>query len=150
MLEKIKRLRTISGRVIRGDGYGREIGFPTANLDRRQYAREHLKIKLGVYSGWADVGAASSRPKKPNTPSPLIPPPRGGREIWRAGIVIGPVDKSGLPKIEAHLVGFKGNSYGKHLQLFLGKYLRPFKKFKSERELISQIKKDIIKISTKY
>jgi riboflavin kinase/FMN adenylyltransferase len=57
---------------------------------------------------------------------------------YKAGIVVNP---SG--KIEAHLIGYKGNAYGKIAVLEIGKFIRKFKKFKSEEELIAQIKKDI-------
>ena len=60
-----------------------------------------------------------------------------------AGIIIGPLDKAGLPKIEAHLIGFKGNLYGRKITLEINKFLRKFKKFKTEKELITHIKKDL-------
>ena len=63
--------------------------------------------------------------------------------MYKAAIVIGPIDQTGLPKIEAHLQNFKGNLYGKYLSIYLSIYLRPFKKFKNEEELKRQIKKDI-------
>ena len=43
----------ITGKVIHGQKYGKVLGFPTANLDRREYSRKKMKIKLGVYAGWA-------------------------------------------------------------------------------------------------
>jgi FAD synthase len=119
----------LSGKVIKGDGYGRKLGFPTANLDRRGYRKRKLKVRFGVYAGHAEVSS-----KK-----------------YKAGIVIGPLDKKGLPKIEAHLLEFKGNLYGMYIHLYIHKYIRSFRKFKTEQELIRQIKKDlnIIK-SSKY
>ena len=119
----------ISGKVIKGQSYGRVLGFPTANLDRRQYARLKQKPKLGVWSGFADVMQARGLPSR----------------RYQAAIVIGPLDKHQLPKIEAHLIGYKGNLYGSYLNIYLNSYLRPFKKFKSELALKRQIKKDIIK-----
>lgn len=116
----------IQGRVIRGDGYGRTIGFPTANLDRRDYVRRKLNLKFGVYAGTATLPSGKS---------------------YRAGIVIGPRDLRGLPKIEAHLIGFAGNLYGKRLVLEVGRFLRPFRKFKDVEVLKKQIKRDIKKIS---
>jgi len=113
----------ISGKVIKGQKYGRKIGFPTANLDRRQFLKIKIKPKFGVYSGVAILGS----------------------KYYRAGIVIGPLDKNGLPKIEAHLLKFKGNLYGKKLILNTNKFIRPYKKFQSEQELISQIGKDLKK-----
>jgi len=113
---------TISGKVIQGDNYGKRLGFPTANLDRRQYQRQRLKLKFGVYAGVAVL-------------------PSGKR--YRAGIVIGPKDGLNLPKLEAHLLGFTGNLYGKKLTLYVKKFLRPYKIFTSESLLKQQIKKDL-------
>lgn len=123
----------ISGKIIRGQGYGKVLGFPTANLDRRQYVRQGMKIKFGVYAGWAEIeGSLLGRPQK-----------AAFRGKYPAAIVIGPLDKHRLPKIEAHLVGFKGNLYGIYINIYLNIYLRPFKKFKSEQGLRKQINKDI-------
>ena len=115
---------TITGRVIKGEGYGRKINFPTANLDRKYFLKMKEKPAFGVYAGLAVLDM----------------------EKYKAGIIIGPLDKKGLPKIEAHLIDFKGNLYGKKVTLEVGKFIRKFKKFKTEKELIAQIKKDIIKI----
>ncbi|MDR3643364.1 MAG: riboflavin kinase [Candidatus Doudnabacteria bacterium] len=112
----------ITGTVIRGLHYGTALGFPTANLDRRQFSRMRIKIKLGVFQGWAELPSARK---------------------YTAAIVIGPIDKTGLPKIEAHLLGFKGNLYGKKILLQIGKFIREFKKFPGEAELKIQIKEDI-------
>ncbi len=112
----------ITGKVVKGVGYGRKIGFPTANIDRKQYSRTK-GTKLGIYAGTVKI--------------------EGKKGEWKAGIVVGPIDNKGLPKIEAHLINFSGNLYGKKIILTLKKYLRPFKKHKNEADLISAITKDI-------
>jgi riboflavin kinase/FMN adenylyltransferase len=117
-----------SGRVVRGDGFGRKLGFPTANLDRRQWTRQKLKLRHGVYAGAALL-------------------PLGKR--YPAGIVIGPTDARGLPKIEAHLIGFRGNLYGKQLALEIGKFIRPYKTFPNLVLLKQQIARDL-KQATNY
>ena len=111
----------ISGRVIRGEGYGKKIGYPTINIDRRNFLGLNKKIAFGIYSGVVVLNTKN----------------------YKAGIVIGPLDKKGLPKVEAHLIGYKGNAYGKKVLFKIGKFIRKFKKFKSEKELIAQIKKDL-------
>lgn len=116
----------IEGRVIRGTGYGKKLGFPTANLDRKQYAKEGLRVPLGIYAGMAYR--------------------YDRKETFKAAIVVGPVDKKKLPKIEAHLLDFSGTLYGKNLLLCLSVFLRPFKTFASEKLLIAQIKKDVKKV----
>ena len=57
---------------------------------------------------------------------------------YRAGIVIGPLDK-----IEAHLIGYAGDAYGKEVTLQIKKFIREYKKFDTEEELIIQIRKDM-------
>lgn len=113
----------IKGRVIKGDGYGKKIGYPTINLDRKYFLRMKEKPMFGVYSGQAFLK----------------------NEIYKAGIVFGPLDKRNLPKIEAHLIGLKKDIYGEKVILEINKFLRKFKKFKREVDLIAQIKKDLKK-----
>lgn len=122
----------ISGKVVKGQQYGRVLGFPTANIDRRDFSRKRMKIRLGVYAGYAVIGPAIGRPQYRHY----------------AAIVIGPIDRTGLPKLEAHLLGFKGNLYGKRLSVTLQKYLRPFKKFKDVETLKKQIASDIKKVNS--
>ena len=113
-------MTTISGKVIKGEQYGRVLGFPTANLDRRSFARRKMKIRLGVWAGSAVV-QARGLPSKAGRGPALHNPRR-----WPAAIVIGPIDKNGLPKIEAHLINFKGNLYGKKIAISLKKYITAF------------------------
>lgn len=113
----------IEGKVIKGDNYGKKLGFPTANLDRKQFVKDKMKLPLGVYAGVVFLHHL--------------------KKIRKAAIVIGPLDKKKLPKIEAHILGFKGRLYGKKLTLYLYKFLRPFQTFKTEKLLIAQIKKDV-------
>lgn len=111
---------------MRGRGYGRRLGFPTANLDRRQYARLKEKPALGIYAGIAKINNQTKE--------------------YRAAIIIGPSDKKCLPKIEAHLLNFSGTLYGKRLLLTLLNYLRPFLDFDSEVALKNQIRADLAQV----
>ena len=112
----------ISGKVIRGEGYGKKLGFPTVNLQITQ--GNPVQTAEGVYAGKAFLEG------KP--PSKLA-----GRE-YRAGIVIGPGNK-----VEAHLLGYDGDAYGQEVTLELNKFLREYKKFETEEELIIQITEDL-------
>jgi riboflavin kinase/FMN adenylyltransferase len=134
MNKELRIQNIVSGTVIHGDSYGKVLGFPTANLDRREFVRKKLKIRFGVWAGWVFVGQVNKAGQGP------------ALHRWKAGIVIGPLDKTGLPKIEAHLVGFKGDLYGKKITVKLLKYIRPFKKFKNLEQLKSQIGRDIQRI----
>lgn len=113
------------GKVLHGDGYGRQIGFPTANLDRRQWARQRWKVQHGIYAGKVILSS--------------------GKEYF-AGVVIGPVDKKGLPKVEAHLIGYKGNLYEQTLIFQFIKFIRPFHNFPNTDSLKKQISKDLKEI----
>lgn len=114
----------ISGKVIQGDGYGRKLGFPTVNLQVDIKAEE--LPSSGVYAGFAKLMS--------NTEC----------LTFRAGIVIGP-ETNGQKKVEAHLIGYDGDAYGKMVTLEVGKFIREFKKFNTEEELKKQIKDDIEK-----
>ncbi len=105
-------IHQISGIVVRGDGYGRKLGYPTANLDKK------VDIKAGVYAGDASFD----------------------NQTFRAGILINPDGKT-----EAHLLNFDGDLYGKTLVLELENFIREYKTFDSEPELIAQIGKDLEK-----
>lgn len=112
---------TFKGKVIHGDKYGTKIGFPTINIDRRNFNSLKREIKFGIYKGEVILN----------------------NKIYKAGIIIGPADKKSLPKLEAHLLNYKGNAYGKIVVFKLEKFLRKYKVFKTEKELINQIKQDI-------
>ena len=130
---KVNTQIKLSGIVLRGDGYGKKLGFPTANIDRRQYARSRAQIRLGIYGGTARL--VNNNSKDNDNP-----------KVFLAGIVVGPVDKQGLPKIEAHLIGFKGNLYGKKIELQLKKYLRVWKAEKNAAAVKKMIAQDITAI----
>ena len=120
----------VSGKVIHGDHFGRDLGFPTANLDRRDYNRQKLKIKFGIWAGTAVEVRGKSLEVR----------------VYKAAIVIGPIDKRGLPKIEAYLLDFTGDLYAKKLKLLLINYIRPFKKYKNIPDLKKQISEDVEKV----
>ena len=106
-----------------------------------------MKVRLGIWAGLAQISPPPNLPHQGGGNKNL--PSLGGRgkgRVYKAAIVIGLLDKTGLPKLEAHLLNFKGNLYGKKVTVSLGKYIRPFKKFKSEPELKKQIRKDILLI----
>ena len=126
---------TLTGKVVRGAGYGQRIGFPTANLSRRGYSRLTRKPKSGIYAGTATI-----LPLSPFSPLSLSP------ISHKAAIVIGPRDDKGHPKIEAYLLDFAGVLYGKRLTLSLQHYLRPFVSFRSEAALKGQIRKDLASV----
>lgn len=109
----------ISGKVVRGFGRGKTLGFPTANLKVDQHK---LIPAAGVYAG------------------------RVGKK--KAAIYIGSSPTFGLGQtvVEVYLLNFRGNIRGKNLQVNLDKRLRSDKQFADVEQLKVQIVKDINKI----
>lgn len=111
----------IEGRVVRGARRGRTLGVPTANV---QPGGEMLPA-LGVYAAWCWPAAGS-----PGT----------------AGVVnIGrrPTFDAGAVSVEAHLLDFAEELYGRTLGLTFVDRLREEKAFDGPDALVRQIRDDI-------
>lgn len=113
----------IAGVVERGDGRGRTIDVPTANLA----VERDLKPKVGVYATWAHLPDGSTVPAVTNI---------GLRPTFEG-------ETAPTVRIEAHLLDFDRDLYGQHLRLtFVGR-LREEKKFSGRESLVEQIHRDI-------
>jgi riboflavin kinase/FMN adenylyltransferase len=106
----------LAGTVVAGDARGGTLGFPTANLRPEP---ELLVPGFGIYAGAADGHLAAI--------SIGTNPHYGGDER----------------RIEAFLLDFAGDLYGKRLTLELWQRLRDEQAFGSEAELIAQIDRDV-------
>jgi riboflavin kinase/FMN adenylyltransferase len=119
--QMLGRPYAISGRVVGGDRVGRQLGFPTANLDMTGL----LLPPNGVYAGLAKVK----------------------QKTYRVALNIGfrPTIASAMrrPCVEAHLLDFDGKLYGGELTVEIGGKLREEKKFATLAELRRQISRDI-------
>jgi riboflavin kinase/FMN adenylyltransferase len=119
--QMLGRAYAIAGRVIEGDKLGRQLGFPTANLD---VAGLVLPSNC-VYSGFTKLKG----------------------QFYRVALNIGfrPTMASARPELrmEAHLLDFSGRLYGEELEIEIGEKLRDERKFTSPAELRAQIARDI-------
>jgi riboflavin kinase / FMN adenylyltransferase len=106
----------VSGLVVAGDARGGTLGFPTANL---RPAPDVVVPGYGIYAGAADGHLAAI--------SIGTNPHYGGEER----------------RIEAFLLDFDGDLYGKELTLELWQRLRDERSFASEEELVAQIARDV-------
>jgi riboflavin kinase / FMN adenylyltransferase len=116
------RAHEVEGEVVRGDGRGRQIGVPTANLK----PRTELVPKNGVYAGWAQVQSTSKR--------------------FGAAINIGTNPTFNAERavvIEAHLLDCDLDLYGAELRLGFVERLRAEERFPSVDALVAQIRKDV-------
>jgi riboflavin kinase/FMN adenylyltransferase len=110
-----------TGIVVKGDGRGRKLGYPTVNLDTR--CREKLMLPPGVYGATALSGSE--------------------RHPAVVSVGINPTFSAQKTKIEAHILDFKQDIYGQNITLELNSFLRNEMKFNSGKELAEQINKDI-------
>jgi riboflavin kinase/FMN adenylyltransferase len=114
------RCFTLYGCVVPGQGIGRLLEFPTANLGSTM----QVTPADGVYAGWADIDGKS----------------------YRAAISIGNKLTLGPTQeryIEAFLLDTDKDVYGRPMELSFVSQLRDQKKFASEAELKAQIEKDV-------
>jgi riboflavin kinase/FMN adenylyltransferase len=113
----------LDGTVVPGAGRGRGIGFPTANVD----TQNELRPAPGVY-------AIRVR---------LKDEPEGAWRPAVANIGIKPTFGGSVVTIEAHLLDFQGDLYGKELRVQFLERLRAEQRFGSVTELAGQIKRDV-------
>ena len=114
------------GQVIRGDGRGTILGFPTANLDLG-YSNKAV-VAYGVYGGRAFLKST------------------GEEFIAIANIGRTPTFAGQEQKIEVHLLNFDGHLYDQELRFDLHFHIRPEIKFPSIEALKHQIGQDITKL----
>lgn len=119
-----------SGTVVRGKDLGKKLGFPTANVS----AEGELIPANGVYAAFATIAPKGKR-------GPAIMPDKG---LLKAVVNIGTSPTFGNYDItvEAHLLNFNKDLYGKRLSVFFVRKLRDEKTFSSKDTLTTQIKKD--------
>ncbi len=118
------RPHRIRGIVTHGAGRGASLGIPTINID----GIDTLIPLDGVYAARVFIPEAGSEPM-----------------AWPAACNVGPNPTFGeqVRKVEAHLIGFSGDLYGRAVELDFLARLRPTRAFASLDELLSQIRADI-------
>jgi riboflavin kinase / FMN adenylyltransferase len=110
---------TIEGEVVHGAQRGKTLGFPTANIK----TPNELIPGAGVYAVYVFL--------------------EGRQYHGVTSIGIRPTFDAGPVSIEAHLLDFKGDIYGKQLEMAFVKRLRGEEKFPNVEALIQQIRKDV-------
>ncbi len=119
-LVRVLEETTFRGKVVQGAYRGKDLGFPTANLDIPPEALP----QAGVYAVWVRIE---------------------GEKHWRPGaanvgfnLTFGEKTK----KLEVHLLDYAGNLYEKTLEVVSVAYLRPEKRYKTVERLIRQMHRD--------
>jgi riboflavin kinase/FMN adenylyltransferase len=106
----------LTGTVVRGDGRGRELGYPTANL---AFSYHPALPALGIYAGWA-IGQPA-----------LVS--IGRRPTFHA---------DGAVVVEAHLLDWEGDLYDTELRVEVTERLREERAFGSVDDLVAQMRRD--------
>ncbi|UWG98536.1 bifunctional riboflavin kinase/FAD synthetase [Dehalobacter sp. DCM] len=118
--EMMGRAPTLTGIVGHGDGRGRNIGFPTANLETDA---DQLIPKNGVYAVTSVID--------------------GKRYGGMMNIGVRPTFKSDADKtIEIYFFDFTGDLYNKKLTIYIEARLRSEKKFSGVEAIVDQLNKD--------
>ena len=117
----LKRHWSIEGIVEKGRMMGKKIGFPTCNIDIKNY----IIAKIGVYAVKAKINN------------------RGKTYKGIANLGFRPTFNQKKILLEVNLFNFSGNLYNKLLSVEFLKFIRKEKKFKNVNQLSAQIKKDL-------
>lgn len=119
--ECLGRPYSVRGVVVRGEGRGRSLGFPTANL--RLAEGDKLIPPQGIYAV---------------------------RGVLRSGTYAGalhlgprPTFKGSPPTIELHLMDFDADIYGEEVRVDFVEHLRGVEPFTSVEALVEQIREDV-------
>ena len=118
----LNRKWSIEGKVQRGKQLGKKIGFPTANIDIKEY----VLACPGVYAVRAKIIKSSKYLK--GIANLGYRPTFNGKKIL----------------LEVHLFNFSRNLYNKYLTVDFLKFIRKEKKFKNVDQLRKQIKIDLL------
>lgn len=114
------RAYTVCGTVFEDRKVGQKLGFPTANV---KIDKDKHRLKDGVYSGTINLDG----------------------KTYKTVINYGARPTFDLTEklLEAHVIDFNGQLYGKEITLSFDRYLRDIKKFGSQEELKKQLELDI-------
>lgn len=118
--ERVTFPAKVTGRVVRGTGRGRAMGFPTINVAADEALPE------GVYAGRVRVRGRS----------------------YVAAIHVGPVPTFDRrqPTLEAHLLDFSQDCYGETVEIELIGRVRPVEAFSDADALAARIAEDVAKV----
>lgn len=117
---------TLSGRVVRGDERGRELGFPTANVDLPEGT---VLPPDGVYAGRVRLADKSEHAAAISI---------GSRPTYYGD--------GGVVLLEAYLLDFEGDLYDETVQVDVEALVRGQARFDSEAELIETMHRDVAQV----
>jgi riboflavin kinase/FMN adenylyltransferase len=120
------RLFELEGIVVRGHARGRALGYPTANL---QIPPEQIVPRAGVYAGIAELPTGAQR--------------HGPTHAAAISVGTNPHFNGTETTVEAYVLNFDRDIYGRLLRLLFVQYLRDQARFDSLEGLLAQMAKDV-------
>ena len=123
--ELLGRPFSVTGEVVKGEGRGKSLGYPTLNIN---YPGNKVQLKHGVYrvectlDGETYKGVANYGNK--------------------------PTYENENIQLEVHLVGYSGDLYGKTVTVHFIKFIREIQKFDSDEDLKTQLAADAVYVGT--
>lgn len=111
-----------AGTVVHGDGRGKRLGFPTANL---KIWSERLMPANGIYATWTWIDGVRHE------------------SVSSLGVRPTFANQSPTPLLEVYIMDWNSDIYGKEIQVEFVQFLRPEERFPSADALIVQIQADI-------
>ncbi|OQB14217.1 MAG: Riboflavin biosynthesis protein RibF [Firmicutes bacterium ADurb.Bin193] len=111
---------SVDGRVVKGQGIGALLGFPTANFE---LDKDRIMPPKGVYATKTEVDG----------------------DIYMSVTNLGgkPTIKKGIELIETHILNFGKSLYGKTIEVSFIKRLRDIQTFSSKEELSARLEQDV-------
>ena len=110
----------VNGKIVGGEGRGRDLNFPTANIELD--SRDKLIPGDGVYAVYAFLGSK--------------------KVAGMMNIGVRPTFVSGARVMEVNLFDFHETIYGKKMKIEFVERIRDEKRFSGPDELVAQLKKD--------
>ncbi|MFD4180701.1 bifunctional riboflavin kinase/FAD synthetase [Rhodococcus sp. NPDC058514] len=128
--EALGRPHRVEGVVVHGDGRGRKLGYPTANIAPPMYSAIPAD---GVYAAWFTVLG----------PGPLIGTVAPG-ERHQAAVSVGtnPTFSGRTRTVEAFVLDGEADLYGQHVAVDFVERLRGMEKFDSVDALVEEMGRD--------
>ncbi len=118
----------LSGIVQKGAGLGSKLGFPTANI---ALAEKTFKIASGVYAAYIYI--------------------EKNRYLGVVNVGVNPtINTQKFPRIEAHIIDFNDDLYGKNITIEFLKLIRKEIKFENTQMLIETVKENIETVKKGY
>lgn len=120
--ELLGRFHQIKGKVVHGRKRGGDLlGFPTANLE----PYDELLPRPGVYAVWVETES------------------RGEPRKGVANIGHNPTFGGNALSVEAHILDYKADLYGRDIRIHFVQRIRDERKFSGPQELVARIREDV-------